>query len=508
MKLADLSTQIRLRSPWEAVDLGFAMVQQHGRGIFPTWLLLLSATSLMVWLALPTEYRHWAPMVIWWLKPLYDRVLLHLLSHQLFGQQLSGAETVSALPSLIRNTGLLGALTFRRFSLSRGFNLPIWQLEQLRGKPRAERQELLHLQAHSNAVWLTIGCIHLESVLIISLYALILIIAPANDSKGVWSYLSAAFVDPLDTGVQFWGNIIYTATYSLSVALMEPFYVAASFSLYLNRRTQLEAWDIEITFRRLGERLRQAGSRALNVSCAALLVASVLSTFHQPAYAAELPPHDYLAAERLPAADSRAKIDEVMKLDEFSKVHTLKQWQPRKKDKQAEPPKVELQPALQALFARFFKAVLWLVLVVLVVLALVFRRKLWAMLKPPARKLAAPPPPDILFGLDIRPESLPADIAAASQQLWATGQQRAALSLLYRGALMRLTRHDQLPISDSATEGEILQLARQHLGGQRIAWLTAVTQAWQELAYAHRVPAAARVEPLFDGWTQHFGAGE
>ena len=37
--------------------------------------------------------------------------------------------------------------------------------------------------------------------------------------------------------------------YALVVLFLEPFYVAAGFALYLNRRAELEAWDIEQEFR-------------------------------------------------------------------------------------------------------------------------------------------------------------------------------------------------------------------------------------------------------------------
>ena len=35
------------------------------------------------------------------------------------------------------------------------------------------------------------------------------------------------------------------APYVLAVAFLEPFYVASGFGMYLNRRVELEAWDIE-----------------------------------------------------------------------------------------------------------------------------------------------------------------------------------------------------------------------------------------------------------------------
>jgi hypothetical protein len=41
-----------------------------------------------------------------------------------------------------------------------------------------------------------------------------------------------------------------TIAYAVVVLFLEPFYVAAGFAMYLNRRAQLEAWDIEQELRR------------------------------------------------------------------------------------------------------------------------------------------------------------------------------------------------------------------------------------------------------------------
>jgi hypothetical protein len=35
------------------------------------------------------------------------------------------------------------------------------------------------------------------------------------------------------------------AAQSVAVIFVEPFYVAAGFAMYLNRRVELEAWDVE-----------------------------------------------------------------------------------------------------------------------------------------------------------------------------------------------------------------------------------------------------------------------
>ena len=39
-------------------------------------------------------------------------------------------------------------------------------------------------------------------------------------------------------------------SYAIVVLFLEPFYVASGFAMYLNRRAELEAWDIEQEFRR------------------------------------------------------------------------------------------------------------------------------------------------------------------------------------------------------------------------------------------------------------------
>jgi len=45
-------------------------------------------------------------------------------------------------------------------------------------------------------------------------------------------------------------QLMSSVSYVLAVLFLEPFYVAAGFGMYLNRRAELEAWDIEQEFRR------------------------------------------------------------------------------------------------------------------------------------------------------------------------------------------------------------------------------------------------------------------
>ncbi|HEU4786975.1 MAG TPA: DUF4129 domain-containing protein [Gemmatimonadaceae bacterium] len=85
--------------------------------------------------------------------------------------------------------------------------------------------------------------------------------------------------------------------------------------------------------------------------------------------------------------------------------------------------------------------------------------------------------------LDIRPESLPADIGAAARALWDCEDRRAALALLYRGMLSRLVHVYRVPIRDSTTEGECLALAAGHLTPRRNDYAGRLVRVWQRAVY-------------------------
>jgi hypothetical protein len=92
--------------------------------------------------------------------------------------------------------------------------------------------------------------------------------------------------------------------------------------------------------------------------------------------------------------------------------------------------------------------------------------------------------------LDIRPESLPKDIGAASRALWDRGEHRAALALLYRGMLSRLAHVHRVPIRDSSTEGDCLVLAAMHLEQKRSEFASHLVRVWQRAVYGREnIPA-------------------
>lgn len=103
--------------------------------------------------------------------------------------------------------------------------------------------------------------------------------------------------------------------------------------------------------------------------------------------------------------------------------------------------------------------------------------------------------------LDIRPESLPDDIGSTALELWERGEHRVALALLYRGLLSRLTHVHGVPIRDSSTEGDCLQLAAAHLPAAPVAYVARLIRAWQRAVYGNIDPTEEELRALGTGFS-------
>ncbi len=114
------------------------------------------------------------------------------------------------------------------------------------------------------------------------------------------------------------------------------------------------------------------------------------------------------------------------------------------------------------------------------------------------RKLAALP--SHVRDLDIRPQSLPDSIGEAARKLWLRGEQREALSLLYRGTLSRLVHGHAVPIRAASTEGECVRLAQGHVNAECGRYVGDLVQAWQLAVYGARMPESATVMALCDAF--------
>jgi hypothetical protein len=317
-------------------------------------------------------------------------------------------------------------------------------------------------------------------------------------------------------------NYLAIVAAGLAGAVVGPIYCACCFTLYLNRRATLEAWDIELVLRQLRPPAQRAsGARPAALLLLVPLLALVLGATPPPLQAAEAPlacpaVKATVGVARSPDHDAeqtqlRQQIRQALAHDELRTTICRGEWHLRdqppakaKDKKSADKPKSkQTGPAWAPMAAGTFK---WLLIasgIALVVWLLYRYAPAWQ----DWRRIDAPRPATEVAGLDIRAESLPQDVASAVRALWAQGERRAALALLYRAMLSRLVHGDGLQLSQGATEGDCLAVAQQahaaqRLGAQRLAFMTDTTRLWLNAAYGNRWPTDQQVLQLCAAWSQ------
>lgn len=234
-----LAIALRPRPMAEAADLGATLVRHHARSV---WSTFLPVYVVVVLLALCTvEIAEWLPaLVIFCLKPWLDRSLLFILSRAVFGQSTRWADLWRERRA-VWGGQLLRTLFWRRLSPWRSFTQAVEQLEGQRGSARRKRRMQLLRGRRGAAMGMQLIFGNVEMALEFGVLSLLLWFAPEGSFSDVMGWLmhsETTFNSLLATGVS-----------AVVIGVVEPFFVAAGFAMYLNRRVELEAWDIEQEFR-------------------------------------------------------------------------------------------------------------------------------------------------------------------------------------------------------------------------------------------------------------------
>ncbi|MDS4031497.1 MAG: DUF4129 domain-containing protein [Candidatus Contendobacter sp.] len=509
MRLDAVAAELRPRNPWEATDLGAAMLRRWSGSVYRAWFAL--ALPLFVLLHLLC-WRHWwlVPWLLWWLKPLLDRPPLYILGHALFGDAPDRRRFWRELPGLLRHRAL-AALTWRRFDPARSFHLPVAQLEGLAGKVRRQRLRDLGQPGRGPAVWLTVICVHLEIGLNLALLILAWMLIP--------DFVDLEWHELLDD-TEPWGQLWLNGVSFCGMSLVEPLYVAAGFALYLNRRTWLEAWDLELGFRRLAARLAQTRPAAVMVGLAlgaALWVGQPSVGFATDAASDGDPEMEMV---KMRCEQWRARVTELAEstdLVQRALAETLRdpdlracvveeRW--RWRERPEAPPAEKSVPdgGLARGFAIGVEYALWFALGLLaaVVAWQLWRQPVTLRGRRPRRAIAKPAP---TLGRNDLIAPPAADLGEIAWRLWTAGQPRAALRALYQGSLAGLATRHGVPVSPSATEEDCLRLTAARLNDDELLeFFRRLTRVWQATAYAHRPPDETGARALCAEWPRHFAA--
>jgi len=232
--------RLRRRGALEAADLGARLCQSVAGSVYACHV----AVSLpIIALALATfEIKPWLPpLLIWWSKPWLDRTILFVLSRAAFGQSTTLKDLWHA-QGYVWWQQLLGTLTVRRLSPWRSYTQPVHQLEGLSFGKRVPRARQIRAGNAGSALLLTSTYTICAWCLTGALLSLAYWFAPAGQEPD----LTRLFSEDSERYVEFG----LALAYGLATLVLEPFYVASGFGMYLNRRVELEAWDIEQEFRR------------------------------------------------------------------------------------------------------------------------------------------------------------------------------------------------------------------------------------------------------------------
>jgi hypothetical protein len=239
MKVEAIGIGLSRRTMFEAADLGVRIVGAHARSVWRCFLPVHLVAVLIAAAFIPLGIG-WAYLALLWIKPWLDRSLLFILARAAFREETRFADLLVAWRD-VWCRDLLTTFTVRRLSPWRSYVQPAQQLEGQRGAERRKRVQQI-LQNHRGAGFaMQSAFATVESCITIGLAVLPMWFTTIDD-RNDW-------VGFFYTGNGPWVPTLQFLCYAVAVAIVEPFFVGAGFAMYLNRRVELEAWDIEQEFR-------------------------------------------------------------------------------------------------------------------------------------------------------------------------------------------------------------------------------------------------------------------
>ncbi len=469
MKLDSVTAEIRPRGDWEAIDLGLAMVRRDFWRCFAVWwlalLLPMAAAGWWLWES-PVLWL----MTFWWWKPAGSRLVLFELSRRLFGELPSAQLSLSQIPAAWTRR-FFYRFIWARFSPWLPVTLAVEDLERLRGKPyklrcrqitrRSEGVVIwLYLVSDTVACWLGIACIMLAKIFI------------PDGLDTSWRVAIESWDPENPSALPCLILRAFVVCFMLAMSLTDVFITGAGFGVYLNNRTWIEGWDVELAFKRLALRLGKPAHLVFLLCVGCMPLTSLAATERDPAQI----------------------IREVM-TDEAFKVHTVIENVPNPSNHSLswdwQMPDWMGSVLMSSALALIIVTILWL----LWKNQRAFKSRRIRMAKPAVADTSR-----IIIGRIISSETLPHDMPAAAWALWQQDLPKEALALLYRGAIFQAITRAHVPILESDTENDCLRRVN-HAGPHAYPdYFRRITDTWSRLAYAGLMPTEHEVADLCQQW--------
>lgn len=468
MNLEQLQIKLKSRDSWVAVDFGTKLASRWWLRMFGAGLMVIipfAAIAVVVdrfWLSL---------FIVWFMKPVYERAMLSTLSAAVFNDKHSLLKIAKDVIHCLISFEFFRA----RFQIRRSVLAPVYLEELGRGLGTVRRFSLTR-SGMAGSTWL----MSVGFVFEISLFFILLMTIP-----GFLPFLSDSLivVDYSGTSVPFadyWDYItalpilVTICLFSFVVLAVAPLFVSCGFSVYLNQRTRLEGWDIEIEFRKLIQRIGVI-----------LLFVFVIPPSMLRAEVAEHP--RYTTADpviREIADDPMFNREQYILLPSF--LETL--VQPREIERPSRNP-----------LAMLIRILMWMVFLAFVVWLIILFVEKGSFSNPFRRKS----PRDPLAELYIQSRKLPSDIVDAATTAFNHGRIRFAVGLLYAGAIDRLLKKYACDIEVGSTESECIE-AVAGLEPDLQTVFKDITQTWQHVAFASAAIERSVFSALIQKYRDHF----
>lgn len=276
----------------------------------------------------------------------------------------------------------------------------------------------------------------------------------------------------------------------LAMSLTDTWLTGAGFGLYVNTRTWIEGWDVELGFRRMAQRLAKgAGLLAL------------LAVLCGPSPLAGQEADGDGDGDGDAVADSGWRPPEEV----IREVKAQPDFEVKKVKRKVRKYTGESQLSSGAFALSGVASMILTIASVAAVVGLVGwmlwkYRHVFARSDLAGDEAAPKPKARVVMGMAVTPESLPPDLPGAVWQLWQRGARQEAMGLLYRGTIARVIEHGRVEIHEADTEGDCLR--RVEAAGEAAfpPYFQVLTKVWIRLAYAGLVPADEVVAGLCRDW--------
>ena len=252
MRLDTVTAEIRPRSDWEAADLGFAMVRRSFWRCVTVWWLTMglpvAVAGVLLW-----EHPIGVLALFWWCKPAGSRMVLFELSRRLFGEEPSWRAVWREIPRAWWRR-FFYRFIIARFSPWMPVTLAVEDLEGLRGKAYRQRCGQVVRRGEGVVMWLYFIADAASAWLGLAILALVMMLMPEGQDAG-WQEAVESWDPNYPMEIPLLITRWVVACVMAAISLTDVFVTSAGFGIYINNRTWIEGWDVELAFRRLAQRL-------------------------------------------------------------------------------------------------------------------------------------------------------------------------------------------------------------------------------------------------------------